>query len=187
MSSLTSHMHPSIHPIETQVPPHSRIENFLAGASFYDSWSITSSEVDRSALDHFIAAARRTPRWVDVCMAARNRVVRFFGLKDLGELSGLDGGRPAVDYKPGERVGIFTVFENGFDEALIGDRDKHLNVVLGVHRRALPSEREVVVTITTVVHVKNALGRLYMLAVKPMHRIIAPAVLAKIGDAAPTA
>lgn len=176
-----------LHPIETAVPPDSRIQSFLAGASFYDSWSITSHEVDRSALDHFIAAARRTPRWVDACMAARNRVVRFFGLKDLGGLSGLDGGRRAVDYTPGERVGIFTVFENGFDEALIGDHDKHLNVVLSVHRHALPGGREVVVTITTVVHVKNALGRLYMLAVKPMHRVIAPAVLATIGAAARTA
>lgn len=172
------------HPIETAFPPNSRIQSFLAGASFYDSWSITSHEADRSALDHFITAARHTPRWVDICMAARNRVVRFFGLKDLGELSGLDGARRAVDYKPGERVGIFTVFENGFDEALIGDRDKHLDVMLSVHRHALPGGREVVITITTVVHVKNALGRLYMLAVKPMHRIIAPAVLASIGSAA---
>lgn len=174
-------------PIESAVPSNSRIQSFLAGASFYDSWSITSHEVDRSALDHFIAATRRTPRWVDACMTARNRVVRVFGLKDLGELSGLDERRRAVDYKPGERVGIFTVFENSFDEALIGDRDKHLDVMLGVHRHALPGGREVVITITTVVHVKNTLGRMYMLLVKPMHRLIAPAVLATIGNAAHTA
>lgn len=187
VSSLAAPMHTPIHPLETRVPPHSRIESFLAGASFHDSWRITSNEVDRSALDHFIVAARHTPRWVDACMTARNRVVRLLGLKDLGDLSALDRDRRAADYKPGDRVGIFTVFENGFDEALIGDRDKHLDVMLGVHRHALPGGREVVVTITTVVHVKNALGRLYMLLVKPMHRVIAPAVLATIGGAAPTA
>jgi Protein of unknown function (DUF2867) len=65
---------------------------------------------------------------------------------------------------------------------LIGDRDKHLNVVLSVHRRLLPGRQAVEITLTTVVHVKNLLGRLYMLPVTPAHRIIAPAVLASIAD-----
>lgn len=33
---------------------------------------------------------------------------------------------------------------------------------------------------TTVVHVHNLLGRVYMLAVKPWHRRIAPAVLSRL-------
>lgn len=171
-------------PIETQAPPNSRIAALLAGASFHDSWSITSSDVDKSALDHFIAAVKYTPRWVEVCMTARNKVVSLLGLKDLGTLSRVAGDKPASEYRPGERVGIFTLFENSFDEALIGDRDKHLDVMLSIHREASPDSKHVVLTVTTVVHVKNLLGRLYMLPVKPMHRIIAPAVLAAIGNSA---
>lgn len=87
----------------------------------------------------------------------------------------------AASYKTGDRVGIFTVFENHFDEALIGDKDKHLDVVLSIHRHEVPEKKLVAITITTVVHVKNRLGSLYMLPVKPMHRLIAPAVLASIG------
>ena len=104
---------------------------------------------------------------------------RIVGLKDLGTLSGVAADKSELDYQPGDRVGIFTVIENTFDEALIGDDDKHLKVVLSVHRQ---EHAELVsITITTVVHVKNRLGSLYMLPVKPMHRLIAPAVLASIG------
>jgi hypothetical protein len=172
----------NIRPVETEVPRNSRVAALLVGANFYDSWSITSDDVKAAALDYFIVAAKRTPRWIDLCMKARNRVGRFVGLKDLGTLSGVADEKPASAYKPGDRVGIFTVFENAVDEALIGDKDKHLNVVLSIHREECLGGK-VAVTVTTVVHVKNMLGRIYMLPVKPMHRLIAPAVLAAIGGA----
>jgi Protein of unknown function (DUF2867) len=154
----------------------------IHGASFHDAWRISSGRIDRSALEHFLAAAERTPRWVNAAMGARNRIVQLFGLKNLGTLNSLDPTRTPRTYSPGDRVGIFTLFENSFDEVLLGDRDKHLNVVLSVHRRLLPGGNAVEVTLTTIVHVKNLLGRLYMLPVTPAHRIIAPAVLAGIAE-----
>lgn len=77
-------------------------------------------------------------------------------------------------------MGIFTLFENTFDEVILGDQDKHLDVFVGIQRRELPNH-QVMLSVTTVVHVHNWLGRLYMLPVKPMHRIIAPAVLSRVG------
>lgn len=172
--------------VESEVPSNSHVASLLVGASFHDSWSIVSEDAESSALAHFIVAARRTPGWIDLCMKARNRVGRFVGLKDLGTLSGVADGKPASAYRPGDRVGIFTVFENAEDEALIGDKDKHLDVVLSIHReKRRPGQ--VVITVTTIVHVKNLLGRIYMVPVKPMHRLIAPAVLAAIGRTAPEA
>jgi hypothetical protein len=168
---------------ECSVPTGSRAAQLITGASFFDAWSVRSSRVDRSALDHFLAAAQRTPGWVNAAMTLRNRLVQMVGLKNLGTLSQVDAARPSRDYQAGERVGIFTLFENSFDEVLLGDRDKHLDVVLSVYRRLLPSGDAVEITLSTIVHVKNTLGRLYMLPVKPAHRIIAPAVLARIADA----
>ena len=52
---------------------------------------------------------------------------------------------------------------------------------LSIHRKDGVEAHSTVITVTTVVHVKNALGRLYMLPVKPMHRLIAPAVLSRLG------
>ncbi len=167
---------------ESLVPANSRAAQLITGASFHDAWRIQSSRVDRSALDHFLAAAGRTPAWVNAAMTLRNRIVQMVGLKNLGTLSQVDASKPSRAYQPGERVGIFTLFENSLDEVLLGDRDKHLDVVLSVHRRLLPSGEAVEITLSTIVHVKNTLGRLYMLPVKPAHRIIAPAVLARIAD-----
>jgi hypothetical protein len=169
-------------PRECEVPPNSRVVQLLQGASFYDAWRITSARVERSALEHFLAATEKTPRWVNAAMGARNRVVQLFGLKNLGALDNLDRARGARTYNPGDRIGIFTLFEATDDEVLLGDRDKHLNVVLSIHKRLLASGHAVEVTLTTVVHVKNLLGRLYMLPVTPAHRIIAPAVLAGISE-----
>ncbi len=170
-------------PVKTEVPANSNIAAKLAGADYFDSWSVISDASGLSALGYFISAARKTPRWVDICMTVRNQIGQYAGLKDLGTLSEVSDSKAVKEYKPGDRVGIFTVFENTFDEALIGDKDKHLDVVLSIHRKELPDEKQVAITITTVVHVKNMLGHIYMLPVKPMHRLIAPAVLSTIGNA----
>lgn len=166
---------------ETAPPRSSRVASRLEGADFYDAWCIESPATDRSALDHFLDAARRTPRWVESCMSLRNRAVALVGLKNLGDLSAVASDKPASGYQSGDRVGIFTLFENTFDEVLLGDKDKHLNVLLSVHRQPVPGAACVVVTVTTVVHVNNYLGRIYMLPVKPMHRLITPAILNAIG------
>lgn len=167
-------------PTATQPPAGSRIASRLDGADFHDAWSIDAADPSLSALAQFLTSVRATPRWVDACMNLRNRVVQLVGLKDLGALARVDPAKPDTAYRPGDRVGIFTLFENTPDEVLLGDRDKHLDVVLSVHCERRP-DRPVRVTVTTVVHTKNRLGRLYMLPVKPMHKLIAPSVLRAIG------
>ena len=114
-------------------------------------------------------------------MTLRNWVAARVGLKDLGALNAIDLARDDSSYRPGERVGIFTLVWNTYDEVLLGDSDRHLEVTLSVHRRELDADR-VLVTVTTVVKVRNLLGHLYMIPVRPMHRRIAPAVLAALGQ-----
>ncbi len=165
---------------ETVAPTSSLITKHLVDSDFHDAWCIVSGAVELSALDHFIAATARTPKWVEKCMALRNLAATTVGLKNLGPLSAPPQ-KPASEYQKGDRIGIFTLIENTFNEVLLGDSDKHLDVFLSVHCRLLSSGKEVEVTITTVVHVHNALGRFYMLPVKPLHRVIAPTVLGMIG------
>lgn len=174
-------------PVLTPPPAHSRIAALLAGesagalahADFHDSWQITVAEPGLTALGQFRQMFARTPRWVDRCMQLRNAVVRRLGLKDLGSFHGFDPDRPESDYQPGERLGIFTLFSNSPEELLVGDHDRHLDVTLSFH---LNPERTVL-TVTTVVQVKNWLGRLYLLPVIPMHKLIAPATLRGVASA----
>lgn len=164
-------------------PAGSAIQARLAGSYFHDCHAIEVEDTGRSALGHFLVAAARTPGWVETLMILRNRLVRLVGLKDLGGLSGIDPTKSASGYAAGDRVGIFTLIENTDAEALLGDDDKHLDVMLSVFKQ--PSDREgfVRIHVTTVVHIHNLLGRIYMLPVAPMHKLIAPAVTARMAKA----
>lgn len=179
-SCLCRHIRMNHHPRETRAPAGSLIEALVAGADFHDAWCVQSHAGGHSALAHFIAAARATPRWVDTCMTMRNRAGRLVGLKDLGRLSTVTADKPAEAYLPGDRISVFSVLQNTFDEALLVDRDSHLDVTLGIHRQPLAGGTCAMVTVTTVVHGHNMLGRLYMLPVRPMHRLIVPAMLRAI-------
>lgn len=164
----------------TPVPLASAINSQLHGATFYDCYSIDVSGERHTALEYFLVAFARTPLWVERLMWLRNKLVQLFGLKDLGGMSGFDVLKPASAYLLGDRVGIFTLISNTDDEVLLGDSDTHLDVVLAVFRHRSVAGGVQPVSITTVVHVHNGLGRLYMLLVKPIHKLIAPAVLNRI-------
>lgn len=169
-------------PRETTAPANSLIAGLIPGSDFHDAWAVAAGDPGLSALGQFLKAAGHTPRWVSACMSLRNRAVSLFGLKNLGGLDTLPRGKAEADYRPGDRVGIFTLFENTPGEVLLGDRDKHLDVTLSVHLTREPATGAAWVTLTTVVRVHNVLGRAYMMPVAPMHRLIAPAVLRAVAS-----
>jgi hypothetical protein len=164
----------------TIIPAGTKIAACVKDAHFADAWSVTAADPALTALGQFIKAARATPRWVEMCMKLRNSIVQMVGLKNLGGLSELALDKPESQYKVGDRVGIFTLLDITPDEVLMGDDDKHLQVMLSVSC-AKQATGQKIVTVTTVVHVHNLLGRLYMLPVGPMHKLIAPAVAKAIG------
>ncbi|MEK8053056.1 DUF2867 domain-containing protein [Ideonella sp. DXS22W] len=168
------------------VPADSAIARLLPGAFFHDAWQVAVDHPERTAIEHLMTTLAATPRWVDVAMRLRNRVVVCFGLKNLGDL-GLrpTHGQQPLSQHPGDRVGIFTLRSRSDDEVLVEDDDKHLHVVLSVRRLPADATQPARIVLTTVVHLHNLLGRLYMLPVAPMHRLIAPAVLARVNAPPP--
>ena len=174
----------SVAPIESAAPKGSKVESLLPGAYFHDAWAIPAARPELDALGQFLRIAMKTPKWIDRLMALRNYIVGFFGLKNLGGLAMIDPEKRSAEYLPGDRVGIFTLLSKNEGEVLLGDDDKHLHVVVSVHRNAVSGEDQTLVTITTVVHVKNWLGRLYMLPVTPAHKVIARTMIKAVGNAA---
>jgi hypothetical protein len=163
---------------EVSVPPECAVFPTLHTANFYDAWQVSIAYTPASALDAFLSVVQATPRWVDALMTVRNRIVSCLGLKDLGALSKA-AINPSREYQPGERLGIFTVVENRREELLLTDQDKHLDVVISVYQS--PSQANQI-TVSTVVHTHNWLGRLYMIPVAPMHKLIVQRMLAKVAD-----
>ena len=169
-------------PTESTAPAQSEIESWLPGAYFHDAWAIEAGQPNLDALGQFLRLARMTPLWVERLMALRNRIVSVLGLKNLGGLSQIDRAKKESEYAPGHRVGIFTLISRSANEVLLGDSDQHLNVVVSVHKQAV-GNGAALVTVTTVVHVNNWLGRLYMIPVTPAHRLIARAMVQTVGNA----
>jgi hypothetical protein len=111
-------------------------------------------------------------------MNMRNMIVALFGLKDMGPLSGIDPQKPSHAYRIGDQAGIFKLLELHEHEVILGETDRHLDVKISVAKQSRSGCT--VVSVSTVVHVHNALGRLYMLFVTPAHRIIAPATVSRL-------
>lgn len=164
----------------SNVPAASVINSRLVGASYYDCYAITVPNDGRSALGYFLTALSNTPSWVNSLMTVRNKTVLLFGLKDLGGMGNFDAAKKDTDYLPGDRVGIFTLISNTPNEVLLGDSDKHLDVVLSIYKNSVSPTDECSISVTTVVHTHNLLGKAYMLPVTPLHKLIAPAVLARV-------
>jgi hypothetical protein len=156
------------------VPSKSQLSNQLNDAYFYDSHQFSTRFTDRKALEIWLAHANSAPAWINALMTIRNKTVSLLGLKDLGQLADKANEKSADAYQVGDRVGIFTILFISDNEVVLGDSDKHLDVKLSVYKTSNNSDN---VTISTVVHVHNLLGKVYMLFVEPMHKLIVPATI----------
>ncbi len=158
----------------TTVPAASALRSMLAEADFHDAWEAPLRDPALSPTEIFLKAAGAAPAWVGLAMALRNRVVRLFGLKDVGSMRGA-GGRPAAAYRPGDRLGIFTIVSSNADELLLGIDDSHLDVRVSVSKPG--GARATSYVVATAVRVHNLLGRAYMVPVGRAHSFVVRAMM----------
>ncbi|CAN7503237.1 DUF2867 domain-containing protein [Aminobacter sp. LjRoot7] len=144
-------------------------KQILPGASFTDRFAVV---VHGQRLDVGAAAERvfrHRPSWIGALMALRNLLVRPFGLKTRDE-----------DLAPElERKGMFPVLSQSQSQMVLGLDDLHLDFRLLVELKELGGGRQEV-SATTLVKPHNWLGRTYLAIVLPFHKIIVPAMLARV-------
>jgi hypothetical protein len=151
-----------------EINPDIDRDNVLAGAQFADAFRVT---VDDAALDAREAAERifsRNPRWVRALLDLRNMIVAPFGLKTSG----------ADDVTAGGMIGLFPVLSETPERLVAGFDDHHLDFRIVVDVAAVSGGREV--TATTLVLTHNFLGRAYLTAILPFHRLIAKTMLQQV-------
>lgn len=161
-----------------EVPPVSVLRDSLRTAYFSDCYAIELPLDSRTPLELYLNVVSRTPRWIDFLMSLRNKIVARLGLKDVGRLSGILPTKAVTDYRIGDQAGIFKLIESDDREVVLGETDKHLDVWISL----LKQEQQgcTIISVSTVVHVHNLLGRIYMFFVIPVHRIIAPASISQL-------
>ncbi|MGJ5094899.1 DUF2867 domain-containing protein [Bradyrhizobium oligotrophicum] len=158
--------------IISEITPDVDRNRWLAGAEFADAFRITIDEPDidaRTAAERMLGHA---PWWMAALLKLRNLLVRPFGLKT----SGADPGSP----RP--LIGIFPVVDETPQRIVLGFDDKHLDfrVLVDVASHRATTQ----VTASTLVQTHNALGRAYLAAIKPFHRLVVKAMLRQVATAA---
>lgn len=170
----------SVHAVA--LPEGSVIHDALPNAHYADAYQTVDPRPDASALQTWLDVVARTPGWTQALMGVRNRLVRIVGLKDLGQLHHVHGRRTdpqdASSYRAGDRVGIFILRHLDDREVVMGQDDKHLDVQVSLCKQLVDGQP--MVTVSTVVHIHNALGHAYMAVVTPFHRAIVQSMLRRV-------
>ncbi len=165
-------------PLPSEIPGDSQIAKALPGADFADCYQYDDLWPGLTALQTYLHLVARTPAWMNALMALRNQAVRLVGLKHLGHLATGLASKPADAYQVGDRIGIFSLEYVQSDEVILFDNDKHLRVQLSLRKHVVHGKP--VVSLSTVVHNHNGLGRFYMAIVGPVHSFIVPRMLAQV-------
>ena len=156
------------HVTSVSLPSESRITAMYTAVNLADAYSIklpSWTSKDPEVLARFIFS--QLPPWMISLMKIRDVVVVSFGLKTAKHLK-------AVDARNNEnRVGIFKVYSKEQTEIILGEDDKHLDFRLSVlySEAASPLAKQRLI-LSTVVHCHNRLGRLYIFAIAPFHRLL---------------
>lgn len=153
------------------IPVQSCIADYYQSVHLADAYTIAlpaRASRDPEELARFMFTHQ--PDWISQLMRVRDTIVAWFGLKTGKQLATLAGHAQA------ERIGIFKIYSTRDNEVILGEDDKHLDFRVSVLCSDAPggSGR---LTVSTVVHCHNLLGRIYLLVIAPFHRLVVKASL----------
>jgi hypothetical protein len=137
----------------TAIPESSAILNGFGDVHFHDIYQIVAN-TDKSAAE-ISKELMRLPAWASWLFKLRNAIVGVFGLK---------AGKSDV---------AFPIISQTETEIVSGLGDTHLDFRASI----LKDPEAGTISLTTVVHFNNVLGRVYFLPVKPFHKIIMRSLL----------
>lgn len=151
----------------TAALPDARLLDLLPAPAFADAYQAVFRAPALDARQASQAIFDSPPSWVNALVGLRNRIAGLFGLK-----AGLRHSTVAAQ----QHIGIFPVLAESPQEMLLGLDDRHLDFRVAVSVQAGAAGRQQI-TVTTVVHTHNLLGRVYLAAILPFHRLIARSML----------
>lgn len=121
------------------------------------------------------------PDWANSLMVVRDSIVGAFGLKTGAQMIKEQDKEKTLNFVPGERVGLFKVFEKTENELIMGEDDAHLDFRVSIFVDEHTGDtRKSLLSLTTTVIFKNWFGRLYFFPVQFFHRLIVKATLKKM-------
>lgn len=153
---------------QVALPSQSAVVTAFKSVNLADAYSIqlpSDASRDPDILARFIFSVQ--PTWIGALTNVRDAVVARLGLKTAKHLATLSSDATAP------RIGIFRLFSTSESEVVLGENDKHLDFRVSVLRP--PGSTQL--TLSTVVHCHNRLGRTYLAVIAPFHRQVVKASL----------
>jgi hypothetical protein len=153
-------------------PAHGLLRHYVGPGDFLDGQSVPLPHPAPDIATLTIAIFFHMPGWARALLALRDTLVRPLGLKTGTEQ---DLRPPTVEeIRTATYPGIFAVHAASDDEVILGADDRHLDFRVSVLRSA----DDDIVALSTWVRPHNLLGRAYLAAVYPFHRLIVASCLA---------
>jgi hypothetical protein len=152
-------------------PNDSKIVNESIAAHFKDSYSVITVKNELDPLQIYLLMVNNTPVWINSLLSIRNKIVKLLGLKDVGQLGGVDYiNHSDFDELTDAKLDLFTIESFSENEMILTLNDKHLNIKMAILKRKHTNKIEVIVS--TIVNFNNKLGKIYMFIISPFHRLV---------------
>jgi len=163
---------------QVALPSQSAVATAFKSVNLADAFAIQlPSDASRNpdVLARFIFSVQ--PSWIGALTSVRDAIVAGFGLKTAKHLATLSGD-PAA-----KRISIFRVFGTSATEVVLGENDKHLDFRVSILCTPhAPPDTGNQLTLSTVVHCHNRLGRAYLSVIAPFHRQVVKASLRRAAN-----
>lgn len=152
------------------MPSNSVLAPLYEGADLLDAYAIRLPQGASDDLEVLARAAfERQAWWIRALTRIRDAVMTTVAVKSSRAV-----GLAAA--AGGPVIGFFPVLSKSATELVLGADDRHLDFRVTIQLRADALHgRELIAA--TVVHCHNRLGRTYLAAIAPFHRLIVPASL----------
>lgn len=161
---------------QTSLPAESGIAGLFRGADLADAFAVPlpPGAAGRRIEDLARAVLGNPPVWLRSLLAVRDGVMVRFGVKTTAMLRARAIGTGAA------RVNFFPILSKTTDEIILGEDDRHLDFRASILVRDRTGGGQELV-MTTVVHCHNRLGRAYLCAILPFHRVVVTSSLRRAG------
>jgi hypothetical protein len=162
--------------LSVAVPAESGVARLYDAPDLADAYAVRLPDDaidDPELLARFLFAHQAG--WVAKLLSLRDALVVRFGIKTAKQL------RAAGSRDARERVDIFRIYTRSAREIILGENDRHLDFRLSVlqQTRATHEGSARYLILSTVVHCHNGLGRFYIFAIAPFHRLVVRSSLSR--------
>ncbi len=172
-----------VQPIQFQtyslpIPENAKIRELHPETSYEDAFGIRLPiQYTTPPAQLFKLFFNSFPRWAQVLLFLREKIAQLIGLKTAQAMD-LQAQFHSFTGAEGQSIGLFHVLHSSPTELVSGESDKHLDFLLSVIGRKQDNTFEII--LATTVQFNGWLGELYFLPVRPIHKVLVPAMLKKM-------